>query len=151
MVHDGKTINVPRSDVTELGASDVDEMTTLAELTEPGPFGRRTGELGDYIGIKRNGELVAMAGERLRLPGYLEVSAVCTHPEHSGRGYASLLVSELVRRIQTSGKVPFLHVRAENARAVELYKRLGFIGRMTFQLGCYRRIARSDLVKAILI
>lgn len=118
---------------------------TLAEITEPGPFSKRIRELGNYIGVERNGKLVAMAGERLRLPGYVEVSAVCTHPEHSGRGYASLLVSEMVRRIRASGDVPFLHVRSENARATELYQRLGFIGRMTFQLGCYRRIARSYL------
>ena len=114
-----------------LGAADSPEMVALAQLTKPGPFGPRTYELGTYLGI-RNGEdtssgtLVAMAGERLRVPGFTEISAVCTHPSRLGHGYAALLMTELMRRIVARGEQPFLHVRADNTRAVELYRRLGF-------------------------
>ncbi len=115
----------------ELTAAESPEMMALAKLTKPGPFGRRTHELGTYLGVRdgsitRPGSLVAMAGERLRVPGYTEISAVCTHPNHSGRGYAAALMIELMRRIRERGEHPFLHVRADNARAVGLYRRLGF-------------------------
>ncbi len=74
-------------------------MMALTALTKPGPFGKRTHELGTYLGIRRDGKLVAMAGERLKIPGYTEVSAVCTHPEHTGHGYARILMAEVMRRI----------------------------------------------------
>src|ERR1700692_1329008 len=77
----------------ELGAPDSPEMIELTALTKPGPFGRRTHVLGPYLGIRREGKLVAMAGERLKVAGYTEVSAVCTHPEHTGRGYAGILMN----------------------------------------------------------
>jgi ribosomal protein S18 acetylase RimI-like enzyme len=109
-----------------LGEPDVQEMLALTQLTKPGPFGRRTHEMGEYWGIRQNGELIAMAGQRLRLPGYTEVSAVCTHPEHLGQGYATALIKMLVQRIRSREELPFLHVRPENTRAVELYERLGF-------------------------
>lgn len=127
----------------ELTAADAPEMLALAELTKPGPFGRRTHELSVYLGIRRGGRLVAMAGERLRVPGYAEVSAVCTHPEYSGRGYAGALVAALVRRIRARGEVPFLHVRSENRRAVELYSRLGFKSRATLHLAALRVATES--------
>lgn len=111
---------------SDLGPADAPEMVALAELTRPGPFGPRTRELGRYIGIRQNGELAAMAGERLRIPGYTEVSAVCTHPEFLGRGYARSLMIELMQRIVERGERPFLHVRNDNTRAIELYRRLGF-------------------------
>jgi predicted GNAT family acetyltransferase len=110
----------------ELSAPESPEMVALAELTRPGPFGRRTHELGRYIGIRHAGALAAMAGEHLRLPGFTEVSAVCTHPEHVGRGYARLLMTELMRCILQRGERPFLHVRNDNTYAIELYRRLGF-------------------------
>ena len=123
----------------ELSESDVPEMVALAELTKPGPFGRRTRELGTYLGIRRSGTLVAMAGERLRLPGYTEVSAVCTHPNHTGRGYAAALITELVERIRNRGEVPFLHVRENNVRAIGLYEHLGFRKRTVLQLAVVRK------------
>ena len=86
-------------------------MVELATLTKPGPFGSRTHELGTYMGIRREGKLVAMAGERLKVPGYTEVSAVCTHPEHTGKGYARVLMTEIMRGIRDRGEIPFLHVR----------------------------------------
>jgi len=101
-------------------------MLTLTELTKPGPFSKRTHEMGEYWGIRENGRLVAMAGERLRIAGFTEVSAVCTHPDCLGRGYAGALISMLVRRMCGRGERPFLHVRADNSRAVDLYERIGF-------------------------
>ena len=114
----------------DLGEPDVPEMMALTELTKPGPFNRRTREMGDYVGVREDGRLIAMAGERLRVPGYTEVSAVCTHPDHLGRGYAAFLMSEIIGRIVERGERPFLHVRPENARAVGLYERLGFEKRL---------------------
>lgn len=114
----------------DLSESDVPEMMALTELTKPGPFNRRTRDMGDYCGIRNDEKLVAMAGERLRVPGYTEISAVCTHPEHTGRGYAAALMTVIVDRILDRGERPFLHVRPENARAVGLYERLGFEKRL---------------------
>ena len=118
---------------SRLGEPDVPEMLTLTRLTKPGPFGKRTHEMGEYWGIRQKGELIAMAGERLRLPGYTEISAVCTHPDHLGRGYATSLMEMLIHRIRGRGEQPFLHVRPENTRAVDLYERLGFHKRLLMQ------------------
>ena len=109
-----------------LTISNVDEMLGLVELTKPGPFGKRTPELGSYLGIREDGRLVAMAGERLKPYGYTEISGVCTHPDYRGRGYASSLVSILIRRIAKRNEVPFLHVRKENVDAIRVYEKLGF-------------------------
>jgi len=110
----------------ELNFSHVDEMLALVELTEPGPFLKRTPELGSYLGIREAGQLVAMAGERLKPYGYTEISAVCTHPDYRGRGYASSLVSILIQRIAKRNEIPFLHVRKENVDAIRVYEKLGF-------------------------
>jgi ribosomal protein S18 acetylase RimI-like enzyme len=110
----------------KLTPADVPEMVALAELTKPGPFGTRTRELGEYLGIRKRTRLVAMAGERLHLPGYTEVSAVCTHPEFQGRGYARELMSILMRKIMQRREAPILHVRQENVSAIHLYEKLGF-------------------------
>jgi predicted GNAT family acetyltransferase len=114
------------SAIVALTASDLPEMIALTELTQPGPFSRRTREMGDYFGIRRDGKLVAMAGGRLQVPGYTEISAICTHPAHLGRGYAAALTARMIGRILERGERPFLHVRPENTRAVALYERLGF-------------------------
>lgn len=129
MVHEnGKDVprSSPRIDLVELGSSDSLEMIALTKLTQPGPFGPRTHELGTYLGIRKEGKLVAMAGERLKVAGYTEVSAVCTHPDFLGQGYAAALMSEIMRCIRKRGETPFLHVRQDNARAIALYERLGF-------------------------
>jgi ribosomal protein S18 acetylase RimI-like enzyme len=110
----------------KLTPADVPEMVALAELTKPGPFGTRTRELGEYLGIRKSKRLVAMAGERLHLPGSTEVSAVCTHPDFQGRGYARELMSLLMRKIIQRGETPILHVRQENVSAIHLYEKLGF-------------------------
>jgi predicted GNAT family acetyltransferase len=118
-----------KSSIVPLGEGDVPEMLALTKLTKPGPFAKRTREMGDYFGIRVNGQLVAMAGERLRIPGYTEVSAVCTHPDHLGHGYATGLVNLVMQRILDRGERPFLHVRGDNERAIALYERLGFCKR----------------------
>ena len=109
-----------------LTIADVPDMLSLVELTKPGPFSPRTIEMGRYVGFRQEGQLVAMAGERFAVPGYREVSAVCTHPDHQGRGYARQLVSYLVNDNLQRGNVLFLHVRAENTRAYTLYETLNF-------------------------
>lgn len=121
MVHEGAPSpeNVQGPEFLRLGEPDVPEMLALTQLTKPGPFGRRTYE-GEYWGIRQDGDLIAMAGERLRLPGFTEVSAVCTHPDHLGKGYATALINMLIQRIRSRGEQPFLHVRPENTRAVDL-------------------------------
>ncbi len=118
------------AEVDELTEADAAEMLALAKLTQPGPFGLRTCELGNYIGIRREGRIVAMAGERLRVEAYTEVSAVCTHPDYLGRGFAAGLIGEVVARIRDRGETPCLHVRGTNTRAIALYKRLGFETRL---------------------
>ena len=123
-----------RQDLTPLGAGDVADMMALVELAQPGPFTAGTRELGTYLGIREGGRLIAMAGERMRLDGYTEVSAVCTHPDHRGRGLARALITALVRAITARGERPFLHVLSENASAIALYRQLGFTHRRSLHL-----------------
>lgn len=109
-----------------LTEADLQAMADLVEITKPGPFGSRTPRLGQYLGVRDGNRLLAMAGERMRLPGYVELSAICVHPEARGRGYAAELTSHLARIAFDRGEVPFLHVRPTNIGAVALYRRLGF-------------------------
>jgi ribosomal protein S18 acetylase RimI-like enzyme len=138
MTGESKTFPLKAHPFVELGADDAPAMLDLCQRTHPGPFAARTHELGTYLGIKVAGVLIAMAGERLRLSGFTEISAVCTDPEHAGRGYAQALVSELGRRIVARGETPFLHVRTDNARAIGIYERLGFRTRRHFHLAIMR-------------
>lgn len=131
------------AEIVELGVQNSAEMIALTALTKPGPFGPRTHELGTYLGIRNPGKLVAMAGERLKVPGLTEVSAVCTHPDYLGRGYAAALMSEVMRRIRERGETPFLHVRADNARAIALYERLGFRTRWAGHFAVLRQTKRD--------
>jgi ribosomal protein S18 acetylase RimI-like enzyme len=113
-------------DIVALGEADAAEMLALATLTRPGPYRARTHELGDFIGVRQDGRLVAMAGERLKPVGFAEVSAVCTHPDHRGRGYAGALMRQVASRMLARGETPFLHVYATNTGAIALYEALGF-------------------------
>lgn len=110
-----------------LTENDAPAMQALAALTKPGPFSTATHRLGRFVGVRRGGALVAMAGERMRPPGYTEISGVCTHPDHRGQGYAAGLMSEIARGILARGETPFLHSYASNATALALYERLGFV------------------------
>ncbi len=117
-----------------LGVADVAEMLALVELTKPGPFGKRTIELGDYVGIREAGALVAMAGARLRPARYCEISGVCVHPEWQGRGYGRLVTQEVATRAAARGETAFLHVKTDNEAARKAYLRLGFQDRRTIHL-----------------
>lgn len=131
-------------EIVELRDNDSPEMVELATLTKPGPFGTRTHELGYYVGIREGGKLVAMAGERLKVPGFTEVSAVCTHPDHLGKGYAARLMTEVMRCIRQRGETPFLHVRSDNARAIAIYERLGFRKRWEGHFAVLRRTSARE-------
>jgi ribosomal protein S18 acetylase RimI-like enzyme len=109
-----------------LGPDDVPEMLELVTATEPGPFLARTHELGRYVGVRRGGTLIAMAGERFRVDRWTEISAVCTLPEHRGEGLATRLMGELIAGIHARSERAFLHALAGNTGAIRLYERLGF-------------------------
>lgn len=114
------------SPVTVLSHADAAAMLDLVAATEPGPFGKRTALLGHYVGIRHGDRLVAMAGERLRVPDHVELSAICVQPKARGKGYGATLTRELMRHAFARGERPFLHVRPDNAAAVALYRGLGF-------------------------
>jgi ribosomal protein S18 acetylase RimI-like enzyme len=120
--------------IVNLDAGDVPDMLALVEATHPGPFGPRTIELGRYIGVRHQGMLVAMAGERMRLDRFTEISAVCVHPSCRGRGLAAELVSTLARSIAARAETSFLHVFSSNRPAIELYRKLGFVLRRHIHL-----------------
>ena len=120
--------------IERLTEADGPDMLALTTLAFPGYFRARTHELGAYFGIRVNGLLVAMAGERMSLPGYQEVSAVCTHPDFTGRGFAQLLVRRVVKEMLQRGIVPFLHVGQENKHAQRIYEKLGFVTRRSLPL-----------------
>lgn len=121
-------------DVWRLDDSTVPEMRALIERAQPGPFAARTNLLGDYLGIRTEGQLVAMTGERMKIDGFTEISAVCTHPDHRGHGYAHDLVSLVAQAVLDRGEQPFLHVFSENRPAITLYERLGFTIRRTMHV-----------------
>lgn len=116
----------PENLIRRLGYEDVPEMLELTGKTKPGPFLENTIDMGHYYGIFENGKLAAMAGERLNLEGYTEISAICTDPVHRGKGYARLLTAFVAQHIFAAGNVPFLHVKTDNDRAIEVYKSVGF-------------------------
>ena len=127
MVADDYAASAPPQGIVALGEADAEAMLALARLTRPGPFRARTCELSQFWGVKdAHGRLLAMAGERLQLPGFSEVSGVCTHPDARGCGYAALLSRHVASEIARRGEVPFLHAYATNDQAIRLYERLGF-------------------------
>jgi predicted GNAT family acetyltransferase len=114
------------ADIVELTDADAAEMLALARLTEPGPFLARTHTMGVFRGIRIDGRLAAMAGERFRFPGHTEVSGVCTHPDFRGRGLARRLSAAVAAGIESRGERPFLHAWKTNRPAISLYESLGF-------------------------
>ncbi|MDX3520658.1 GNAT family N-acetyltransferase [Streptomyces scabiei] len=116
----------PAPEAVRLGPADVPEILDLVARTGPGPFLKRTVELGTYLGIRDRGRLIAMAGERIHPPGWTEISAVCTDPDHRGRGLATRLVRAVAAGIRDRGETPFLHAAADNVTAIRLYESIGF-------------------------
>ncbi len=137
--HRNQESGAPPLELVELEAADVADMLALIDNARPGPFLARTIELGTYIGIRVDEVLVAMAGERLRLPGYVEISAVSTHESQRRRGLASLVVAEVATRALARGDTPFLHVVETNVTAIPVYERLGFRLRRTVEFVAYTR------------
>jgi predicted GNAT family acetyltransferase len=127
------------AEVQPLGDADAPEMLALATLTEPGPFLARTHTMGRFVGIRIDGRLAAMAGERMRFPGHVEVSGVCTHPDFRGRGLARRLSAAVTADIQRRGGQPFLHAWATNTAAITLYEGLGFVTRAAVNIAMVRR------------
>lgn len=133
---------VPEADmsgITPLTDADTPDMLALTALVFPGYFRPRTPEMGEYFAIREDGRFAAMSGERMKLDGYEEISAVCTHPDFTGRGYAARLINLLVARQLQRGVTPFLHVNETNTRARSLYTRLGFADRSLLPLWLLKR------------
>jgi ribosomal protein S18 acetylase RimI-like enzyme len=128
-------------DVSVLGAGDVTEMLALVELTNPGPFRPRVIELGTFLGIRERGRLVAMAGERMWIGDFREVSGVCTHPDARGRGYARALMGRIINWMLRAGQTPFLHARSANTPTIDLYRSLGFVRRAELPLLYAKRMS----------
>lgn len=121
-------------ELVPLGDADAPEMLALAKLTAPGPFGPRTHTLGQFFGVRIDGRLAAMAGERMCFPGHAELSGVCTHPDFRGSGLALRLSAKVLGRILDRGERPFLHAYAHNQGAIRVYERLGFTIRQSFKV-----------------
>lgn len=130
MVHDGRDVTQASAEgLVPLTEEHVPQMLSLTKLTNPGPFAARTIDFGSYHGIFEGDKLVAMTGRRMHPFDHLEISAVCTHPDHTGKGYARQLMLHQMNLIRAESKIPFLHVRFDNDRAIKVYKDLGFVTR----------------------
>jgi ribosomal protein S18 acetylase RimI-like enzyme len=112
-----------------LSDADVPDMIALATLTKPDPFRAKTHTLGRFVGVREQGDLIAMAGERMQTDDFVEVSGICTHPDHRGRGLAAALTRVVTDRILREGRTPFLHAYAANTGAISVYRKLGFVYR----------------------
>ena len=137
----GDNLKPPRSNevVRPLGDDDVDAMLELTGLAGPGPFVRGTPQFGGYVGVFDGDQLVAMAGQRMRLPGATEISAVCTHPDARGRGLGELVSYTVASAILARGETPFLHTAIDNYNAIRLYERLGFRHHQRVDIAAYKR------------
>lgn len=131
-----RSIDFPPFDskITALKEEDVAQMLELTAMTHPGPFYQHTNRFGFYRGIFDNHRLVAMAGQRMHVAGYTEISAVCTHPDYQGRGYAGELIADQIARMTHAGNIPFLHVVADHKETIHLYQKSGFEERKQFVL-----------------
>lgn len=125
--------------IQPLGNEHISEMLALTALTKPGPFYTNTHAFGNYVGIFQNNQLVAMAGERLHLNDYTEISAVCTHPDFTGKGLGSILVAYLANKITEKGQTPFLHVRKDNVGAIRVYEKVGFVVRKEMNFAIFKK------------
>jgi ribosomal protein S18 acetylase RimI-like enzyme len=143
MICDSRIAGGDGPEISELTDAQVADMLALTALVYPHYFRPRTIEMGHYLGIYDGSVLIAMAGERMGMDGYQEISAVCTHPDFTGRGHAQRLVAELNNAALDRGRVPFLHVSHENTRAKALYERLGYVHRTDVPLWSVRRLSNS--------
>jgi predicted GNAT family acetyltransferase len=139
MIYDREAPPANEQELTELGEADSADMLALARLTEPGPFEAETWRMGRYFGVRREGRLLAMAGQRMRPPGFVEVSGVCTHPNARGEGLATRLTCHVTRIILEAGETPFLHAWADNTGAIALYERLGYRLYRQINVGVFTR------------
>ena len=128
------------TELSVLSEADIPDMLELTTLTHPGPFRSHTYTLGTYLGIRIDGRLAAMGGQRMHVPGYRELSAICTHPDFQGRGYARTIVARLVAETFERGLIPFLHVEEDNQRAQAVYRDLGFVERARLPLLVVERV-----------
>jgi len=126
LLQDGFKGGASSTPLVALGDADASDMLALALLTKPGPFRARTHTMGRFMGVRTSGQLVAMAGERLHVDGFHEISAVCTHPDHRGKGHGAALMRAIGERVHDEGDTPFLHCYDTNTGAVALYRALGF-------------------------
>ena len=131
----------PDEAIVALTQKDVEEMLALATLTKPGPFSLKSLELGRFWGVREGGRIVAMAGERMKQPGFTELSGVCTHPDHRGKGYTRRLSLHVAELIKAAGDRSYLHVYAGNRSAIRLYETIGFALRGTMHLSALRKLA----------
>lgn len=138
-------VNVPQAApdkaIVPLAASDAEEMLALATLTKPGPFSLKSLQLGRFWAVREDGRIVAMAGERMKQPGFTELSGVCTHPDHRGKGYARRLSLHVAGQIKASGDGSYLHAYASNASAIGLYETIGFTLRSALHVAALRKFA----------
>jgi predicted GNAT family acetyltransferase len=126
--------------IEELSEADDEEIVTLINLVQPGYYKPGTRQMGDYFGIRQNGRLVAITGERMRMNGLTEISAVVTHPDFTGRKYAQQLVAHVANKNFAAGIIPFLHVAATNERAINIYALLGFVKRRIIDFTRIKRV-----------
>ncbi|MEW2402415.1 GNAT family N-acetyltransferase [Streptomyces sp. NPDC046862] len=148
---DDNVDTAPDPEAVRLGPADVPDMLDLVARTRPGPFLPRTVELGTYLGIRRGGALVAMAGERMHPPGWTEISAVCTDPDFRGEGLATRLIRAVAHGIRERGETPFLHTGAGNTGAIRLYESLGFRLRRTTTFRAVRVPASEGLEERVTV
>ena len=126
MIMNGNTSVEVQEEIVKLNHHYEEALFKLVNLVQPGYFKNKTSQLGDYYGIFQNGNLVAAAGERMKMDDFVEVSAIVTHPEHTGKGYAKQLTAHVVNKISDQHKTPYLHVAETNTGAISLYRKLGF-------------------------
>jgi predicted GNAT family acetyltransferase len=139
MVHDRAAPDGGDEEIVPLGEADRAEMLALATLTNPGPFRERTPLMGDFFGVRRDGRLAAMTGQRMRPPGHVELSGVCTHPDFRGHGLATRLSAHVTRAILARRETPFLHAWQDNLGAIALYEKLGYRVRSAMNVAVFER------------
>lgn len=129
MIIDDKIVQPITSEIVKLTEKHNDELVQLVNLVQPGYFKNKTSSLGNYFGIFKENQLVAITGERMKMNAFTEVSAIITHPDHTGKGYAKQLITHVVNTIFDENKIPYLHVVENNIGAISLYEKLGFVTR----------------------